>query len=214
MMMGCVSRSCWIVFMAVLAMASSTSAYLHLGFYRKTCPSAEAIVRRTVSEAVANNPGLAAGLIRMHFHDCFVRVRTCMDVGVPSSLLIAVLAHVEYEGERDGMLRCCWIRLGEHCGEGRATQQPQHARPRSDRRSVGGRRSKLPADGVVPRHHRSRGAGPGLPGWRHRLSCARRKADGRVSLDSEALAEIPYLTPPPPGGGTASPRRGWRWTRW
>ncbi|CAL9781058.1 unnamed protein product [Musa acuminata subsp. burmannicoides] len=81
MMMGCVSRSCWIVFMTVLAMASSTSASLHLGFYRKTCPSAEAIVRRAVSEAVANNPGLAAGLIRMHFHDCFVR-------GCDASLLL------------------------------------------------------------------------------------------------------------------------------
>ncbi|URD82737.1 Peroxidase [Musa troglodytarum] len=183
MMMGCVSRSCWIVFMAVLAMASSTSAYLHLGFYRKTCPSAEAIVRRTVSEAVANNPGLAAGLIRMHFHDCFVR-------GWDASLLL---------DSTRGTLR-------------RRTRHP--TTPACEASNVGGRRSKLPADGVVPRHHRSRGAGPGLPGWRHRLSCARRKADGRVSLDSEALAEIPYLTPPPPGGGTASPRRGWRWTRW
>ncbi|XP_059664472.1 peroxidase 27-like [Cornus florida] len=59
--------------LVVLVLDLANAQGLKLGFYSKTCPSAEAIVKRTTAQFVSRAPSLAAPLLRMHFHDCFVR---------------------------------------------------------------------------------------------------------------------------------------------
>ncbi|KAF8035795.1 hypothetical protein BT93_C1733 [Corymbia citriodora subsp. variegata] len=46
---------------------------LRVGFYQKACPNAEAIVKEAIAQVLSVAPSLSGPLLRLHFHDCFVR---------------------------------------------------------------------------------------------------------------------------------------------
>ncbi|KAF5780135.1 putative peroxidase [Helianthus annuus] len=42
-------------------------------YYDQTCPNAESTITSVVKKAMLNDPTVPAALLRMHFHDCFIR---------------------------------------------------------------------------------------------------------------------------------------------
>ncbi|GJN12611.1 hypothetical protein PR202_ga30903 [Eleusine coracana subsp. coracana] len=58
---------------AAAVMAGLGASALSMDYYGMSCPYTEWIVRGVVSEALRKDPTLAAGLLRLHFHDCFVQ---------------------------------------------------------------------------------------------------------------------------------------------
>ena len=58
----------------LLLVLGSTSAQLSVDYYSKTCPNAEEIVRKEMIQILSVAPSLVGPFLRLHFHDCFVRV--------------------------------------------------------------------------------------------------------------------------------------------
>lgn len=56
----------------VFAFLQCTSAQLSPTFYQTTCPNVTTIVGQVIQQALQNDSRIAASLLRMHFHDCFV----------------------------------------------------------------------------------------------------------------------------------------------
>ena len=71
------TMSC-LALLAVLCLGAAAVARGQLtdDFYDGCCPQAEDIVKARVSAAMKAEPRMGASLLRLHFHDCFVNVRT------------------------------------------------------------------------------------------------------------------------------------------
>ncbi|KAK3042830.1 hypothetical protein RJ639_001103 [Escallonia herrerae] len=62
-----------LVMVLVLCYCVELEAQLQVGFYSSSCRIAEFIVKDEVRKGFFSDRGVAAGLVRLHFHDCFVR---------------------------------------------------------------------------------------------------------------------------------------------
>ncbi|XP_049365390.1 peroxidase 72-like [Solanum verrucosum] len=76
----------WTLFLVAFVCLSSKTKYYVYGcldpqFYDLSCPKAKEIAKFVVSKAVAKEARMAASLLRLHFHDCFVK-------GCDASLLL------------------------------------------------------------------------------------------------------------------------------
>ncbi|KAE8700195.1 Cationic peroxidase 2 [Hibiscus syriacus] len=61
-------------YLVMFSLVEGQGSGLQNGFYSSSCPKAEAVVRSIVESHFNNDPPVAAGLLRLHFHDCFVQV--------------------------------------------------------------------------------------------------------------------------------------------
>jgi peroxidase len=59
---------------AIATLITMSSAGLQYNFYNSSCPNAEQTVTNVVNGLIDANPAVAAALIRLIFHDCFVAV--------------------------------------------------------------------------------------------------------------------------------------------
>ncbi|KAG6647195.1 hypothetical protein CIPAW_07G062100 [Carya illinoinensis] len=66
---------------------------LSLNYYEKTCPNAESIVTNAVKSAMSKDKTVPAALLRLHFHDCFIR-------GCDASVLLS--SKGSNKAEKDG----------------------------------------------------------------------------------------------------------------
>ncbi|KAI4307016.1 hypothetical protein L6164_030251 [Bauhinia variegata] len=64
---------CATVVFIIYFFSLNVHSQLEIGFYSILCSEVEFIVKDEVRKAFAMNPRIAAGLVRMHFHDCFIR---------------------------------------------------------------------------------------------------------------------------------------------
>ncbi|KAL1550784.1 Peroxidase 66 [Salvia divinorum] len=63
----------YISILLVLGGIYELGAALDAHYYDKTCPQAETIIFKAVRDALARDPKVPARLLRMFFHDCFIR---------------------------------------------------------------------------------------------------------------------------------------------
>ncbi|KAB5565180.1 hypothetical protein DKX38_005234 [Salix brachista] len=76
------------LFLTMLMLCVVSRSQLTTDFYSTTCPTLLQIVRKEVQKAIKSETRMAASLIRLHFHDCFV------NVSVSRAMLIGTCYHL------------------------------------------------------------------------------------------------------------------------
>ncbi|KAJ6717526.1 PEROXIDASE [Salix purpurea] len=71
-------------------LSTACHAKLSSSFYKKSCPKAESTIRAAIRAAIARERRMAASLIRLHFHDCFVQ-------GCDASILLDETSSIQSE---------------------------------------------------------------------------------------------------------------------
>ena len=79
--------TCRLLLLLAIASTPLASAQLSPEFYKASCPDAEKIVTAVIEKKLKEDPGTAAGLLRLLFHDCFANVRCTMHLLYVSSLI-------------------------------------------------------------------------------------------------------------------------------
>jgi len=74
---------------ALVLALHGTETLSSVDYYKESCPLVEDIVRRSVQTAVFKDPRMAASLLRLHFHDCFVMVSP-LSLSLSLSLCVCV----------------------------------------------------------------------------------------------------------------------------
>ncbi|CAN6357372.1 unnamed protein product [Urochloa humidicola] len=80
-----------IIALFLLLLLASTSAQLSTGFYANSCPGVYDAVKSVMKAAIAREQRMAASILRLFFHDCFVQ-------GCDASLLLDDTA--SFQGEK------------------------------------------------------------------------------------------------------------------
>ncbi|PHT81082.1 Peroxidase 4 [Capsicum annuum] len=88
--MSASNRSLAAIFSLVLLSCMQCHAQLSSTFYDNTCPNALSTIRTSIRQAVSRERRIAASLIRLHFHDCFVQ-------GCDASILLNETSSIESE---------------------------------------------------------------------------------------------------------------------
>ncbi|MCE3215939.1 hypothetical protein HAX54_004142 [Datura stramonium] len=78
------------IVLLLLSIYMQCEAQLTPTFYERTCPKVLSTIRNVVQQAVSRERRMAASLIRLHFHDCFVQ-------GCDASILLDEGPNIESE---------------------------------------------------------------------------------------------------------------------
>ncbi|KAH8518236.1 hypothetical protein H0E87_000181 [Populus deltoides] len=72
-MVSRLSLACVVFSLFLTSSCFPSQAQLSSNFYDSTCPNALTTIRTAIRRAVSSERRMAASLIRLHFHDCFVQ---------------------------------------------------------------------------------------------------------------------------------------------